>query len=249
MSAKKCSDEALIRDYVELRLPMKVIVRKYGYTSHVPICHRLRRLGVPPRDHKLANVPLSPVHRQLIIGGLLGDASAISSHSGNVYIKFAQSIKQVAYVEWKHQMMQPFSRRLCTYSPSGYGYGSCEFVTATLPTFIEFREAFYPLGQKTVPDMVEELDALGLAVWLMDDGTIDRKWRRIYFCTCSFSDGDNRRLIDLLGSKFNLRSTLVWTTTAGKHYRRIALSAKSFDRFKSIVEPHIIPSLRYKINC
>lgn len=249
MSTKKCSDAELIQDYIELRLPMKEIVRKYGYTNHSPVCRRLRRLGIPPREHELVNALLSPIHQQIIIGGLLGDASAHVNHSGNVYIKFAHSIKQLAYVEWKHQMMQPFSRRLCTYPPSGLGYGSCEFITATLPILIEFRDVFYPLGQKIVPDIVDELDALGLAVWFMDDGTLDRNWRRVSFCTCSFSDEDNQRLITLLNSKFGLTSTLVWVSTAGKRYRRIALSAKSFDHFKSIVEPHIIPSLRYKINC
>mgnify|MGYP003296024055 CR=1 FL=1 len=73
--------------------------------------------------------------------------------------------------------------------------GTCYyFRTVTHPEFSLYRELFYSSNRKIVPLALldEQFSELSLAVWLMDDGGVDRKQVRLN--TQSFSLAENEAL-------------------------------------------------------
>lgn len=76
-----------------------------------------------------------------------------------------------------------------------------------LPCFNIFRESFYPNGKKIVPTNIDELlTDIGLAYWIMDDGSKQRKGLSLW--VCAFSKEDIQRLIDILFNKLGLKCSV-----------------------------------------
>jgi hypothetical protein len=106
------------------------------------------------------------------------------------------------------------------------------------------REAFYADAAKRVVPvnlMEQELTAFGLAVWFMDDGALDRKQLRIN--TQCFSLDENTVLIEFLQAKFGIAARL----NKDKDRYRLRIREDSVGRFKSLVGPHLIPNMLYKL--
>lgn len=77
----------------------------------------------------------------------------------------------------------------------------------------------------------------------MDDGTYNKSYYS--FATASFSDDEHVLLKDLLFSKFGLSCSI-----HGTKYKSLCITASnaSNTKFKALVEPYIIPSMRYKVD-
>jgi hypothetical protein len=118
------------------------------------------------------------------------------------------------------------------------------FRTVSHPAFKELREQFYLENRKTVPtDLLgRELDALGLAVWIMDDGAADGCQLRIN--TQCFSTQEVEELASVLRANFGVRMRL----NVDKGRFRLRCEASSMDRLKSIVKPYMIPEMLYKLS-
>lgn len=110
-----------------------------------------------------------------------------------------------------------------------------------LPCFNEYRELFYLLNKKIVPDnLYELLTPRGLAFWIMDDGS--RQGVGLHLSVYSFSNKDLDKLMFTLQDKFNLRCSI--------HYNRdkkpriyIYLKNQSF----MMVIPYFIIEMLYKL--
>jgi hypothetical protein len=83
---------------------------------------------------------------------------------------------QKAYAEWKHEQLRELAPSPF-YHCAKVKYPFCRFVTKSHPYLIELREMFYLDGKKVVPSQISELlkTPLSLAVWFMDDGTVDKR--------------------------------------------------------------------------
>ena len=58
-----------------------------------------------------------------------------------------------------------------------------------LPCFNEYRELFYELNKKIVPENISKLlTARGLAFWIMDDGS--KKGKGLHISVYAFSNVD-----------------------------------------------------------
>ena len=112
------------------------------------------------------------------------------------------------------------------------------FTTLSLPELTPFYRAFYRDGQKIVPEL--KLTPLAMAVWFMDDGC--KSYRALYLNTQQFTRDDQERLIAMLNAQWSIRSSL----NRDKTYYRIRIAVESVGRFRSIVESHVLPELRYK---
>jgi hypothetical protein len=78
--------------------------------------------------------------------------------------------------------------------------------TATHPDLAALPAAFYDGARKVVPALLElELDALGLAAWIMDDGARDGRQLRIN--AQSFDIGAVSGLCELLLAKVGVQMT------------------------------------------
>jgi LAGLIDADG DNA endonuclease family len=180
---------------------------------------------------------LSSLQRELIVGSLLGDAYLMPTTSGFCF-RVNHGMQQREYVDWKFKMLAELVRTPPRES------GKCYyFRTVTHPEFSHYREYFYLADRKIVPLALleEQFSELSLAVWLMDDGAVDRKQVRLN--TQSFSFTENETLASLLRAKFGIEARL----NRDKDRYRLRVNDASVQRLKDLVGPHLIPSMLYKL--
>lgn len=115
--------------------------------------------------------------------------------------------------------------------------------TVTHPAFSELRARFYTGSIKVVPIeyVAELLSPLALAVWIMDDGSADGNALRIN--TQSFTPEENQGLTAILRDRYGLRATL----NRDKDAFRLRIASSDRDNLTQLLEPYILPDLRYKL--
>jgi recombination protein RecA len=188
---------------------------------------------------KLGNTvgSLSEVQRSIVIGTLLGDGAMRCKI--NALLEVNHSWSQRRYVDWKYSRLASL---VSTAPRKRRGNGNriaYRFVTRSLPVLTPFYRLFYGNGQKRVPEV--ELTPLALAVWFMDDGCRSRS--AVYLNTQQFETRDQLVLLDLLHDQWAIRGAL----NRDKSYHRIRLSVDGTKRLRKLIEPHVLPELRYKL--
>lgn len=189
--------------------------------------------------------------QQFIIGGLLGDASMvkISGLAKHSKISIAHSLKHREYTEFKFNFLAKYklapskisyNKIYNTRYKKGY-FEEARFKSKSHPYFDRYRELFYPNGTKIIPNIIKKLDSFGLAIWFMDDGNVTNDGYNI--ATNCFNINDLHKLQLMLKENFDLSTSLQKCVGALKIYIGKAEQAK----FQNIVEPHIIPLMKYKL--
>lgn len=187
--------------------------------------------------------------KQLLIGSLLGDGCfcSVGKQAKNKCLSIAHSAKQKEYLEYKWGILNKYNLvssineyRVISprYKQPLHGY---RFKTRLRPIFTEIRNSCYDsFGKKRiVREFIQDIDALGLAIWYMDDGYVTKN--SCIFSTCSFSIEEQQLLASILEEKFSLHFVV------GKHDNSLYLLAKDFPKFKELVSKYIIPSMQYKL--
>ena len=85
---------------------------------------------------------------------------------------------------------------------------------------------------------------MGLAFWICDDGK-PKASGGLSLCTNSYNDKDISLLMDALTTRFGFICTIHKAQTGEQE---IYISKKSMDQLRSIVKPHMAPSMLYKIS-
>lgn len=182
--------------------------------------------------------PLSSRQRELVIGALLGDAYLMPTTAGYCF-RVNHGLQQRAYVDWKFNLLAEYVR-----APPRETSGHCYyFRTISHPEFFSYRKLFYLNRRKIVPVelLYEQFTGFSLAIWLMDDGAAEGKQVRLN--TQSFSPGENEALVSFLRAKLGIEARL----NRDKDRFRLRITEASIARLKSLVEPHVIPSMLYKL--
>ena len=108
----------------------------------------------------------------------------------NANFKTEQGLRQKDYVFWKYEQFREWvttpPKISVRYDENRIPYSkSWWFRTIRLPDITLFHKLFYVDGVKVVPrNIVDLLDPLALAVWIMDDGCLNRS--KIDISTYSF---------------------------------------------------------------
>jgi hypothetical protein len=210
-----------------------------------------RRITSSTEDRaRQSNGLLSVAQRSVVVGTILGDATLAPTGSrekpGKHYrLKFDHSIKQRDYVLWKYCYLQQW------FASAPRDYHKAQSIVARSISHLEFttlRALFYRGKRKIIPERFHTfLNPLSLAVWFMDDGNKRKQYGKVYgyhLNTQSFSESENRLILSVLSEKFDIPAMM-----HRNHDRfRIYIGARGKDRFRSIVEPLIIPSMQYKLS-
>jgi len=201
---------------------------------------------------------LSQIHKDLIVGVLLGDGHIIPGSNLNAKIKFDQGLDNKDYLYFLYEIMKSF----CLSEPKeriytderykGTIYYSYNFSTKQCSAFYPFSELFLDKTEKTgkyikiVPECIEELLTPGaLAFWLMDDGQhVERGG--VTLCTDNFTYDEVQFLKSVLEKKYKLICT-IHNKNIKKGYYRIYISAKSLPILQPLVFKYFHPSMLYKI--
>lgn len=197
---------------------------------------------------------------QIILGSILGDG-CISKYRKpkdtklllNSTLTIVQGIKQKDYLEYKKELLERNNikctikqRKLNTKPRYIKGvllkeYPSFSLTTCRNVVFNKYRDIFYN-SRKHLSKYLYKLNALGLAIWYMDDGYCSQN--SINFCTNCFTYKEVQLLQTILKHNFDLETT-VHKSNLG--HPIIHIRAKSRKRFIDLVSPYICECLKYKL--
>jgi len=180
---------------------------------------------------------LSEVQHAILVGTLLGDGSMRCKT--NALLEINHSYRQRSYVEWKYGHL---AELVATPPRKRRGNGdrvAFRFVTRSLPVLTPYYRLFYKGGRKRVPEV--ELSPLTLAVWFMDDGCRSRN--AVYLNTQQFDIAEQRRLLAMLERQWGIGGAL----NRDNCYRRIRIGVDGTKRLTQLIEPYLLPELRYKL--
>lgn len=138
------------------------------------------------REHYPSPDSLSDEQEQVLIGGLMGDGCLIGRRTAGAWPYYSETHcdAQHDYLLWKAEVLKPFRPRLAQAKPRTGRPGAWQMTTGHQPSFADYRHAFYPDGIKVVPQIAfERLKPQGIAVWMMDDGSVNHQGRFSVLCT------------------------------------------------------------------
>jgi hypothetical protein len=184
---------------------------------------------------------------QFFIGSFLGDGSfrkSSKTKSKNAKFTVGHGEKQTEYLNWKLNFLKEKGIKASIYyhtvkdSRIKKGYYISGFLkTETNPIFNIYDNQYIP--KKSIDyNFIKKLDNFGLAVWFMDDGFVTKNSFQI--STCGFEIKEIQILQKILLENFNIKSNMVQS-------KEIYIKAESKDLFIKLIEPYIIPSLKYKL--
>lgn len=208
-----------------------------------------RRITYSSEIRALKLQPFSAEQRLIINGALLGDGCLYTAWGGtSKNYRFAKmhSVKQREYVDWTYKKLHPFvltPPKL--YEPTQ----ALRVRTISHPELTALHKLFYKNGKKVLPENIREIikSSLALAVWFMDDGNaIIRNGKLVGYNlnTQSFSFQEHKILICVFNEVYDIYPVI----ERNKKWYRLAVSKKlSRKIFRSIIQEHIIPSMKYKL--
>ncbi len=188
------------------------------------------------------NFLLNPYQKDILAGTLLGDGGLYADGwSKNYRLQVIQGNKQKEYLFWKFDAF----RNCCVSSPSYQKWNdSWRIRTISHSQFNGYARAFYSEGRKIVPkDIANLLTPLSVAIWFMDDGVLGSRGDGYVLNTQNFTDAENAHLKFCLEDKFSLDVSI----HADKRWWRLYIRKGSMAQFKKIIEPYMIPSMKYKL--
>ena len=195
------------------------------------------------------NIPLSQKQREIIIGNILGDGSLEFSgfHGTRLQIKQKEDYKE--YVFWLYDQL----KNLCRSAPkqrkdNHQWYFSTRFLTE----LTELHQIFYPNGRKIIPKNIADFiySPLTLAVWYMDDGSLDWRPKDHYafiISTDSFRLNEVQLLKEILKKNFEVEVNVFESLCRGKRYPKVYIGRNGRNNFFSLIKPYIFECFSHKL--
>lgn len=241
--AKQQRDKSVV-DLYESGKPAHYISSCLG-VSYTNVFRILRKHDVEVRNPaKRIWPPLTERQKEIIDGGLLGDASIVRSYKTNGRFQKTQTVSSREYLQWHFDELAPFSKFIGNYKQDKVvkiagafaKHGKidvCTFRTSETKDIGAMREIWYPKGKKIVPESVR-ITPLSLAVWFCDDGTATPETRSASFCTQGFSVAD----CFLLSEKIK-GAGIVCSVVRSGNGPSIYISRRSFSDLMDMIKPHV----------
>jgi len=194
---------------------------------------------------------LTSEETQIIIGSLFGDGyifrSSNASETTSTYLILEQGIKQLNYLFWKGIKLQRLGAKFYQY----YKYNKVknrvttrnQVRTKSLYAISDLIPYFYNENGKYIhPDILKNLEAPGIAIWFMDDGTTYASGGSI--ATQSFSIEDNELLCAYFSDKFDIHPHIIFD---GNDQPNLKFNVVEFDKLCALIEPYMFYQMLYKI--
>lgn len=183
---------------------------------------------------------------QLIIGSLLGDGSFTKPYNRGSKLSIAHTIDQKELIEFKLEILKKYNLngQLCYNKIYSDRYINVyieeyRFKSTSHPIFKYVRDNYYVNNEKSVvKEYLNLIDPLGFAIWYMDDGNITN--HSYQFNTQSFSVKE-KQLLQAKLRQFGVKTTL-------HKQGQIYILSESRDKFKEIIEPYMLDSMKYKLS-
>lgn len=193
-----------------------------------------------------------------LVGILLGDGSLTTNTDPPKTCSIVFRSTKVEYITHLRNLFGPWTTAPVEKAKTTNTMG---FATRSMAYFVEFS-SFYIFAPrdfskktkarkktKIVPNNIEDLlTNVSLAYWYMDDGSGNTDSKRLKIATDCFTKAEVEKLCSVLQKKFNLycNPRKVGDNKPGQF--RIVFPVSEFEKFKSIVDPFILPCFQYKLN-
>jgi len=157
----------------------------------------------------------------------------------------------VDYLLWKAEELSGVTAGRTTYldrvhplTRAVYRYVRHQSLASTI--YGEVWKIFYPQGKKRIPDVLPDLltEALGLAVWYMDDGYYFPRERECYLYLGTVSTEEAQTAQAVVASNFALAPRVLDKRRKGYV---LYLSARQARALADVIGDHLLPYFRYKL--
>jgi len=111
-----------------------------------------------------------------------------------------------------------------------------------------FYEAFYTeKGKRITSKILDNLFSsfFSLAIWYMDDGSLNKGRGRVTLHTEGFTYEENLLIKEALANKLNIEAKVYPNRKRGLYF--LCLNRPNARSFFDIIYPYIIPSMEYKL--
>ena len=193
---------------------------------------------------------LTAIQKEILVGLLLGDGHLETDNNGRTYrLKVEHSLAQKGYTDWLYDQFRDLTRQgpkqKQRTSVNGNRCDSYWFTTYGLGLFRFYGQQFYVQKKKIIPAMIGKLiTPLSLAIWFMDDGSLKSTKHHTYVIhSIGFSKSDLENIALVLKKKFGFEIDL---HRQGNTWR-IYIPSRSAERFRELIDPYILDSMRYKL--
>ncbi len=191
--------------------------------------------------------------RLIIWGCILGDGYLQKVGRRSARLRLEHSVKQREYIYWKYRelknMFSDEPQLIIRYDHKWKRtYQYYKLQSHSSPLLGKWRKWFYTDdGRKKIPENISTIikHPLVLSVWYMDDGYYYPRDNIIYLFLPDYEDEDLKRLLLAFEEIWNLS----WEVKRRPNSKgvELILPREQLYRFVEIVEPHIIPEMRYKL--
>ena len=194
-------------------------------------------------------VSLTDRQKEIIVGTLLGDGCLEHDGFKASRLQIKQAERKKDYVFWLYNELQGLVKTPPKQRPDNQQW---YFSTRSLVELDFFRNLFYSSGRKLVPTTIKKLPVspLSLAIWFMDDGTLDYRVKSHYsfsFSTDLFTISEVKLLQEVLLEKFEIQTSIQTPSCRGKKYVKLYVGKNGRDIFLPIIKPYILPCFDYKL--
>lgn len=193
--------------------------------------------------------PLSRIQREIIVGSVLGDGCLEFNGRKGTRLQIKQCNKYKKYVFWLYCQL----KNLCNGKPKQRkDTNQWYFSTRALKELTYLHSLFYQNRRKLIPkDTIGLLKSpLTLAVWYMDDGSLDFRPKDHYAFTIntnSFSLRETKRLSTVIQDNFGVKTRVHNLLCRKKRYPRIYIGRDGRKKFLHIVKPWILSCFSHKL--
>lgn len=207
------------------------------------------------------SISITQKAEQIILGSILGDGyMSPNRHPKDTHLtlnselRISHGIKQKEYAEYKRHLLEMEGIR-CTLNyidksknPKHYikgievrSDGVYYLKTQRNVSFNYYRDMFYRPNKKLCRYLYK-LNALGLAIWFMDDGF--KNGRGWVLCTDCFTVKEVQLLRSILKHNFDLDTTFRKSTLGNP---QIYIRTSCREKFLNLVSPYVCECMHYKL--
>jgi hypothetical protein len=190
------------------------------------------------------------------LGSLLGDSS-LELHKGykNARFSFRHSAKQEEYFNWKVGELKEISGENCVWrqeGKDGWGQDKLRYQSLALEELTRLYQLTHPHGHlKIRRKWLNQLTALSLCVWWLDDGSLVSNCRQGVLCTDGFSFEELLIAVKYFRKVWQIEFRIGKVSTKGpraNQYRLWLRSREELKKFLRIILPSIpVPSMLPKV--
>nr|YP_009367793.1 putative LAGLIDADG homing endonuclease [Neodangemannia microcystis]YP_009367836.1 putative LAGLIDADG homing endonuclease [Neodangemannia microcystis]ARK14803.1 putative LAGLIDADG homing endonuclease [Neodangemannia microcystis]ARK14807.1 putative LAGLIDADG homing endonuclease [Neodangemannia microcystis] len=216
---------------------------------------------IPPKRKQFNQINLSRSTKQILLGSLLGDGSLkIAKNYKNARFCEKHSTVQLEYLDWKFSQLEPeLKGRIIISEPTSSSFSKKKKVLYQSRVSNELtilHHLTHTRNKKTIKrSWLNNLDALGLATWWCDDGSLNVATQQGVICTDCFTRAEHLILARYLEIDWKIHCKIIDRPIKNKNkalirtdYRLRFSNIKEFKAFLRIILPHIpVASMIYKV--